>query len=342
MSADALMTGDEEAAEAVRRSLSAHGAALVRLGQRDAARLSRLHRLAKQFFEQRQRRAKASASRDIFIPSVGPAGVRVGWHAPSAAKELLRCFRGHPLPLRSREDALLAGSARLCEARLHAILTQCACAAIGTTARRLRRVHGQNCAFDIFYYPASPAAPSPSAAGEQSHCSDEASPPIACAPHIDRGLLHAIFAPVEGLQLWDAHSGCWRSPGDLWPHFDPWQHVTVLANAELEHLPPAAAPPDSRRGGKGIDSQVGGRSQAASPMSASRPGKRLRPAATLGAGGSGQRMTPDSPGREGRSGAPPAYRACVHRVVMGGGQPRLSVSYELRSAFGVDVRAELM
>src|SRR6056297_3375429 len=124
-----------DAAEALRRSLAAHGAALIRLDDRDAARLSRLHNLAKQFFEQRPHSAKASASRDVCIPSVGPAAVRLGWRAPSAAKELLRCFRGHPLPLRSREDALLAASARECEARLHAILTQCACAALRTTAR---------------------------------------------------------------------------------------------------------------------------------------------------------------------------------------------------------------
>jgi hypothetical protein len=360
VSAAALMAGDQKAAEALRRSLATHGAALVRIGHRDAARLARLHSLAKRFFEQRQGQAKAGASRDVRIPSVGPAAVRLGWRAPSAAKELLRCFRGHPLPLRSRADAPLARSARLCEARMHALLTQCACAAIGTTERRLRRVHRHNCAFDIFYYPATPAAaaPSPSQGREQPVSGErfsppfagEASPPIACAPHIDRGLMHAIFAPVDGLQLWDSHSGLWRSPRQLWPHFDLWQHVTILANAELEQISPAAAPPDSRRGRVGsIHDRIGARDRAESPSPAAmRPGKRRKHVGTIGAGGPGQRptaieqpATPDSPERDGSPGARASYRACVHRVVMGGGQPRLSVSYELRAAFGVDVRSEL-
>jgi len=313
--ADSLLAGDEAAAATLRTSLRTHGAALVRLGSRDAARLARLLTLSLPFFQRSPH--KASASRDVCIPSVGPAVVRLGWRAPSHAKELLRCFRGHPLPLRRAEDAPLLAAARLCEASYHALLTRCTCAALGpsVTERRLRRLHGHNCAFDVFYY-------RPETAGSA----------VACDPHIDRGMLHMIFAPVQGLQLWDGHAdggaGLWRAPGELWPSYEPWGHVVMLVNAELEaistSLASTVAPSD------GPESSLGGR--GAAEGSPEEQGVRLKKK---------RRSSAELPRQSDRAESGGRYRACVHRVVIGATEPRVSVSYEIRSAFAVDVVKEL-
>ena len=96
--ASSAIKNESDAAAEIIAGLSLRGAVLVRLGVDDAAALASLLRYSSHFFE-KPHGEKAYVARDAVIPAVGPAAVRVGWRQPSASKELLRCFRGHPLPL---------------------------------------------------------------------------------------------------------------------------------------------------------------------------------------------------------------------------------------------------
>ena len=62
-----------------------------------------------------------------------------------------------------------------------------------------------------------------------------------CAPHVDRGFLHAIVAsPVDGLQLQSRASAsserAWHAPHELWPEITPHLHVIVIVNDALQSL----------------------------------------------------------------------------------------------------------
>ena len=156
--------------------------------------------------------------------------------------------------------------------------------------------------------------------------------------------MHAIFAPVEGLQLWDASGtggevdgGQWCSPGEIWPCFDPSHHIVILVNAELEAISKAIVAASY----VGVPTRTCRTHNVSDgtrhPRNTEISRKRHRDTGDVAAAtGASSRTNSRCESHSNETAA--TYRACVHRVVMCGHQPRLSVSYEIRTAFDVDAQ----
>jgi hypothetical protein len=206
---------------ALQASMFQSSAALVRLSKRQAGALRALHRLSIRFFA-KPALEKRPCHSDVQLPDVGPSLVRVGYHTPSEAKELIRVFKG------ARAPAALPAALRRSIAKAAQILDQVLLDALQSllrsagcmvSSRGLRRMIRGNAVTDIFHY-------------HNRGCRDGSQN---CTPHVDRGLVHAIVAsPVDGLQLWTTDG--WRHPHELWPEIVPHQDVVVLVNDALQAL----------------------------------------------------------------------------------------------------------
>ena len=209
---------------ALELALQQHRAALVTLtiGQQRAVRDFHLHAL--RFFALRPE-CKLRCQSTLQLCSVGPAPVLNGYRRPSDAKELLRLFSNASVGKRVMPAALRRAAARVAEV-LDDLLVCClrsVCRRAGrpVSRRAVRRLVRGNRVLDAFLYHNRQA-------GLEN-----------CAPHIDRGFLHAIVAsPVDGLELRRA-DGSWHAPHDdqvFGPAVAAFEHVIVLVNDALSQL----------------------------------------------------------------------------------------------------------